>query len=496
MSSDKKAKVVLINPPFLSEQRYGDLKDFGPISEPLGIAYLAASLEKHNYPVSIIDSAVLRMDIPKIVQKLREEKPDLVGISILTTMYGIVKELVKAIKHEMPDCKIILGGAHVIALPKETLLDIKEADYACVGEGEHTIVELADFLSYRGDVSEIKGLVYRDEKGKVVFNQPREFERDLDKFPPPARHLLPMQEYRLTISRIKEEGYCPTLIIARGCPFDCSFCARTFGRSFRHHSIERIITEFKDLIDKYLINQINIEADNLTVNKDFLKSLCRTLIDEGINRRVQWTCASRVDTVDAEMLRLMKEAGCWEISYGIESGSQRLLDIINKGISIEQIEKTVALTKKIGISVRGFFMLGLPSETKEESWQTINFAKRLDPLWAQFTVTTPYPGTRLFNQLKKQGKIRTFDWNNYNTWAGWADRQEVPFIPEGRTINELKNLQKQAMISFYLRPKPILRFLKKVNSWKIFKRYFLSFWILVKNQFRIWITDNCQIKKC
>lgn len=496
MPANKKVKIILINPPFLLEQRYGDLKDFGPISEPLGIAYLAASLERHNYPVSIIDSAVLRMDIPEIVQKLKEEKPDLVGISILTTMYGVVKELVKAIRREIPDCKIILGGAHAIALPEETLLDIKEADYVCVGEGEHTIVELAEFLSGRGNISEIDGLVYRDERNRTIFNQPREFERDLDRLPPPARHLLPMEKYRLTISRIKEENYCPTLIIARGCPFNCSFCARTFGRSFRHHSIERIMSEFKELIDKYQIHQVNIEADNLTIDRDFLKSLCQALIDKRINEKVQWTCASRVDTVDEGMIQLMKDAGCWEISYGIESGSQRLLDIIDKGITIGQIERTVALTKKIGISVRGFFMLGLPSETKEESWQTINFAKKLDPLWAQFTVTTPYPGTRLFGQLKKRGKIRTFNWNNYNTWAGWANREEVPFIPEGRTIDELKNLQKQAMISFYFRPKPILRFLKRVNSWKVFKRYFLSAWVLIKNQLRIWITDTYQIKKC
>lgn len=345
------------------------------------------------------------------------------------------------------------------------------------------MVELADFLSRGGDISKIDGLVYRDKKNQLIFNLPRKFEMDLDKFPLPARHLLPMASYHLTASRVRDVGYCPTLIIARGCPFNCSFCSHPFGRSFRHHSVERIICELKELINNYKIRQVNFEADTLTADKDFLISLCKALVREGISKEVKWTCESRISTIDIEMLKAMKEAGCWQISYGIESGVQRLLDSINKGVNLEKIEEVVALTKKVGITIRGFFMLGLPTETIKESWQTINFAKKLDPLWAQFTVTVPYPGTSLFEQLKKKNQIRHFNWSYYNTWGGWSDK-DIPFVPRGRKPSELKKLQRQALVSFYLRPKIILRFLKQVKSFALFKNYFLGFFVLIKNKFR------------
>ena len=271
------------------------------------------------------------------------------------------------------------------------------------------------------------------------------------------------------------------MILARGCPFNCSFCSHPFGRTFRHHSINRIINELNELIDKYNINQVNFEADTLTVNKDFLVSLCQALIDKKINKKIQWTCESRIDTIDFEMLEIMKKAGCWQISYGVESGVQRLLDLINKGDKIKQIEEIFTMTKKVGITIRGFFMLGLPTETIEESWQTINFAKKLNPLWAQFTVTIPYPGTPLFEQLKKQGKIRTFDWDHYNTWAGWAEK-EIPFVPENREVKEIMNLQKKALIAFYLRPKTFFKFIKQINSIKEFNKYFYGFYILMKHK--------------
>lgn len=481
----KKIKITLINPPFSLKERYGkDLKKFGAVSEPLALAYLAANLEKYGYNVSIIDSPVLGLDVFKTAQIARQEEAQLIGITALTTMYGIVKKLSAALKKELPESKIIIGGVHATALPQETLLDIKEADYLCRGEGENTIVDLVDCLSTGKDVSQVDGLVFKDERGQIIFNKPRRFEMELDKFPPPARHLLPMSRYRLTVSRVKGENYCPTLIIARGCPFNCSFCSHPFGRTFRHHSVDRIINELNELIDKYQISQVNFEADTLTVNKEFLVSLCRALINSNINKRIKWTCTSRVDTVNEEVLRIMKQSGCWEISYGVESGVQRLLDLINKGETIKQIEDVFTITKKIGIAIRGFFMLGLPTETVEDSWQTINFAKKLDPLWAQFTVTIPYPGTPLFEQLKSAGKIRTFNWDAYNTWAGWAEK-EIPFVPENREAKEIMNLQKKALIVFYLRPKTFFKFLKQINSFKAFKKYFLGFLILIKHKLRL-----------
>jgi len=224
------------------------------------------------------------------------------------------------------------------------------------------------------------------------------------------------------------------------------------------------------LIKDYNISEFNIEADTLTANRDFILSLCQEIVKRGLSKKIRWTCASRMDMVDEELLKAMKQAGCWQISYGVESGVQRLLDLINKGEKLEDMEKAFTLTKKVGITIRGFFMLGLPTETYQESLQTINFAKKLDPLWAQFTITTPYPGTPMFNDLKEKGEIRSFNWDHYNTWGGGTEK-EVAYLPPGRSLEELKATQKKAVASFYLRPKVIFRFIKTIKSWAVLKKY-------------------------
>jgi len=472
-------KTLLINPPFFLEERYGkDLKHFGALSEPLGLAYLAANLELHNYSVKILDCPALNVGLKDIPKELEKNNYGLIGLTMLTPMFAKVKKTAKVIKENYPQVKIIVGGVHATALPKRTLEEIQDIDYVCIGEGENTIIELVQALEKKQDISQINGLAYKKENG-IVLTQPRELEKDMDIFPSPARHLLPMEKYQMTASRTKDSSFSPTLIVARGCPFNCLYCSHPMGKTFRHHSVERVIQEIENLVKEYNISEFNMEADNLTVDRNFIISLCQEMIKRNLNQKVRWTCESRMDTVDEELLKNMYEAGCWQISYGVESGVQRLLDLINKGEKIEDMEKAFAITKKIGITIRGFFMLGLPTETYQESIQTIEFAKKLDPLWAQFTITTPYPGTPMFEMLKEKGEIRTFNWEHYNTWAGWTEN-EIAFLPKGRTLKELKALQKRAIVSFYLRPKVFFRFIKSINSWSAFKKYLRGFLTLLK----------------
>lgn len=473
--------VVLINPPVSLEDRYGkDIKKFGAVSEPLGIAYVAGFLESMNVPVRIVDAPAIGVSIEDLVNNIIINKDTVIGITVLTPAFGVVATLCKNIKEKRPDCRIVLGGAHCTALPERTLIEIPEADVVCIGEGEQSMSEIvqADFHS---DIGNIKGICYR-KNNEIIKTEKRPFIKDLDTLPPPARHLLPMEKYHLTASRVSGEAYCPTIIVARGCPFSCTYCSRTFGRTFRAHSVNRIVDEVNSLITDYNISQINIEADTLTANKKFIKDLCTAFIKKGINNKIKWTCESRVDTVNKEILFLMKKAGCWQISYGVETGNQRLLDLINKSVSLEQIESVFKLTKKVGISIRGFFMLGLPTETRKESMATIEFAKKLDPLWAQFTITIPYPGTKMFNDLDAEGKIRTYDWTKYNTWSGWKGQKDIPFVAEGRTIEELSQLQKLALRRFYIRAKVIFRFLKAIKSFFDLKKYVFGFWILIKSK--------------
>ena len=475
--------VILVNPPLMLEDRYGkDMKRFGAVSEPLGLAYIAGYLESLKIPVRIIDSQAEGMTIADVVASILSGNEGIVGITLLTPYFRVVKALCRQIRRNGPDRTIILGGPHCTVLPERTLNEIPEADIVCIGEGEITLSEIAQ-ANDNSCLSTINGICFR-EGYTIVKTGIRPPIQDLDQIPPPARHLLPMKKYHLTASRVSGNSYCPTILVARGCPFSCTFCSRTFGRTFRAHSVGRILSEIQALIDAYRISQVNIEADTLTVNKTFIKALCNGLIESGISRQIRWTCESRVDTVDEDILSLMHQAGCWQISYGVETGSQHLLDSINKSISLKQIEQVFQLTKKAGMTIRGFFMLGLPGETPEESRATINFAKKLNPLWAQFTITVPYPGTKMYEELDRQGKIRTHNWESYNTWSGWQGSQEVPFIPDGRTVAELQALQKQALREFYLRPKVAVQFLKHVTSWKDLYKYFLGATVLVKSKFR------------
>lgn len=472
--------VILINPPMTLEDRYGkEMKQFGAVSEPMGLAYIAGYLEKVGLPVRIIDAPAEQMSADQVVANMLPDEDAIVGINILTTTFSVVKDLCRRIKRTVPRCMIVLGGPHSTVLPERTLEEIPEADIACIGEGELTMAAIAQCVD-DNDIKHIEGICYR-RNGEIFRNPDRPFIRNLDEIPPPARHLLPMDRYHLTASRVSGDTFCPTIIVARGCPFKCSYCSRTFGRTFRAHSIERIIEEIQDLIQTYQIRQINIEADTLTVKKTFLRDLCHAIIENGIQRKIKWTCESRVDTIDEDMLNLMRKAGCWQISYGVETGSQRLLNLINKGVTLTQVEQAFRLTKKAGISIRGFFMLGLPTETRQESFETIAFAKKIDPLWAQFTITVPYPGTQMFDELDRAGQIRTYDWRRYNTWSGWKGEEEIPFIPEGRTIQELVDLQKRALRAFYLRPSVIWKFFKTIRSPKDLEKYFNGFLVLLRS---------------
>jgi len=476
-----KHSVVLINPPFSLEDRYGkDMKQFGAVTEPLGLAYIAGYLVSKNISVRIIDAPAEKMSGDDIVKSILNQGEDIIGISMLTPSFGVVRDLCRKIRQTLKDCMIVLGGPHCTALPEQTLQEIPEADIVCIGEGEKTMAEIAE-KDKKSDFRSIKGICYRSGD-KIIRTEERSYIRELDTIPPPARHLLPMEQYHLTASRVEGDSYCPTIIVARGCPFSCTYCSRTFGRTFRAHSVKRIVEEIQALVDMYQISQINIEADTLTAKKKFITELCKALIDSGLSKKIKWTCESRVDTVDKEILRLMRKAGCWQISYGVETGSQRLLDLINKSVTLKQIEDTFKITKRAGITIRGFFMLGLPTETREESIATIEFAKKLDPLWAQFTITVPYPGTVMFDELDRAGQIKSYDWSSYNTWSGWKGDGEMPFIAEGRSIEELAGLQKMALRKFYLRLSVMVRFLLTVKSFHDFKKYFIGFRVLIKSR--------------
>lgn len=457
---------------------------FGPLNEPLGLAYIGATLEKCGHSVAILDAPARSMSIEEICSEIAG-KFDLIGVTMLTPMYSRSLEVIKAVKNEFPNIPVVVGGPHPTILPEETMTEIQEIDYIVIGEGEYTLRNLVDAIEKGIPLRSVPGIAYR-ENGQICKTPQAAMIENLDDIAIPARHLLPFNAYRMTRTRTRS-GHSFTVIVARGCPFNCAFCCQLFGRKVRQHSAERIMEEVRLLVDEYGATEINLEADTLTFNKDFVHDLCTGFIDSGLSKRIAWTCESRVDTVTYDMLKHMKEAGCWQISYGVETGTQRLLDLIKKGITLEQIENAFEQTKRVGIKIRAFFMLGLPTETREDSSRTIAFAQKLDAEWSQFTLFTPYPGSELYEMILRDGGLRSFRWTDYRTHGGWTEG-EISYVPEGRNPREMKELQKKAYRSVYLRPRVFLRRLREVDSLGKLFQYITGLIVLVKTYIKSIIT--------
>ena len=456
--------VLLVNPPFTLEDRYGKkLKIAGPLLPSLGLAYIAAVLEKDGHKVEILDAPALEMTSTEIAEHVRKGRYDAIGLTAQTPMYGRFVEALKAIKPVCGNVPIIAGGPHSSIMPAEILKENPELDYAIYGEGEVTICELMKVLDGRKKARDVRGIAYRQGKA-VKVTPPRPFVENLDDIPMPARHLLPMIRYRPAPSTYKRTPLLH-MITSRGCPFNCVYCSSRsiFGRIYRAHSPKRVADEMEELIEKYGAREIFFLDDIFTLNRKWAEAVCDEIIARGINKKVEWSCSTRVNTVDPEILAHMRKAGCWQIHYGMESGSQRLLNYIKKGITLEQSRNAATWSRQAGLEVRAYFMIGLPTETREETQQTIDFAKEVKPDYAKFSLTTPYPGTPLFDMANERGEIKSLSWSTYKTLGGFTD-DERPYIPKGRTSSDLKYMEKKAYREFYIRPSYVLWKLSRIRS--------------------------------
>ncbi len=215
-----------------------------------------------------------------------------------------------------------------------------------------------------------------------------------------------------------------------------------------------------------------IRDDTCTLNKKRTMELCDAIIKEGLNKNISWDAISRANLVDEELLKKMKEAGCWGMHFGVEGGTQKLIDSIKKDTTLEAIEKAFKLCRRIGINTRAYMMLGMPGSTRGDDLKTIEFAKKIDPDWAQFTICTPYPGTQMYDEQVKKGNVSN-DWDTFQTWGGFSETN-LPWVADGRTSDEIKELQRYALKSFYFRPKVIVRKMTNIDNLPILKKYVLG----------------------
>jgi len=433
-------KITLLNP---------RLRTWSPnVYVPLGLGYIAASLEQAGHEVEIIDLNVRRISDNKL--RKRVAAADMVGITGMITEYGTLLGLVDFVKTANTEAKVVLGGPLVTALPRK-LFQESTADFAVLGEGEKTIVSLVSALENGEDVGSINGIVFRAD-GEITVTEPAEPIADMDTIPFPARHLLDMKRYikdHFQSFGIKIRGFgrirSTNLLSSRGCPYSCTFCFKDmWGRQWRGRSPQSIIREMESLYETYRVNGFFFNDDTFVLDRERVLEFCRQLIEKRL--RIVWYCNGRVNLMTEEMLRAMYEAGCRGIAYGIESGNQRILDSMKKNETLDQVREVVAWTKKAGIHVTGYFMLGMLGETRDTIRETMAFARELQLDFHGFSLTTPIPGTELYDSALEAGLI-----SEGRTDIGEWSLHTNANLTQNCTDDELVGFSSEAFREFYLR---------------------------------------------
>jgi radical SAM superfamily enzyme YgiQ (UPF0313 family) len=452
-------KVHLINPPSPGEfgftregrcmQKEGVWTTTWP---PISLTQTAAVLRRRGHEVRVNDCSVEGVDSERLKKILLDFQPDLLVMNSTTPSLNFDLTIPPLAKSVLPEVKVAAFGIHVGTLPEETFSQAPELDYIVRGEPEFTIADLADGLEKRRSPAEIQGLSYR-ENGAVLHGPARGFFPNLDEMPYPAWDLIQLNHYRLPFSGRR----FLMVTTARGCPYDCIYCVAQsyYGRKIRARKPVNIVNELVYLRDHYGVSDFFFWSESFTIIKAAIKELCREIIRRNLD--VRWVCNSRVDNVDEELLQLMKQAGCWMISYGIESGEQAVLDAIKKDITLDQVRHAIRLTRKVGFQIAGHFVLGLPGETPASLRKTYDFACSLDLDYAQFYCASPWPGSEFYTMAKREGWLGSSNWDDYE-----QDKSILNY--PGLSAEQITRFRDWATRRFYLRPKIIWRTMRRIKS--------------------------------
>jgi len=456
-------KILLINPP-----RFNELSGNNPaiiesergFNPPLGLLYIASYLLAHSkHEVCVLDSQVEELDYLQLETRIKEINPDIVGITAMSLTMLDVLETIKIVRGIKKDTKIILGGPHVNIYPEETL-QLTKADVIVLGEGEKTFTDIIPFLDNKQMLKQIKGLVFYYD-GAIYNTGLAPFIENLDALPFPARHLTPYKKYS---SLLAHKGLVTSMITSRGCPFVCTFCNRPhLGKLFRARSPENVVDEM-EACSKMGISEFLIYDDNFNIDGQRVMLICDEIIKRHLD--VTWSVRAHVNTVTKNMLEVMKRAGCQAIHYGIESGNERLLKIIKKNITKERVCEVFKMTKKIGIKTLAYFMIGLPTETKEDIEETFSFMREVNPDYVHLTTLVLFPATEIYQDALGRGLIEQDVWRNF---ALNPTKEFVPPRWKGYFSNqELESFLVKGYKAFYLRPQYIARRLLNISDYSQF----------------------------
>ena len=466
--------VLIINPPWpgkgfgtRSQNRIIKHRSDKYLQYPIFLAYCAAQLKQAGHEVHYIDSVIQDLDLRQTIERAKAENPDVIFMETTTPSIEADYQNLKALK-EATAAKIMVGGPHATYFHKEVIEECPAIDVVIRHEFDTKIAEVVSNLDRLESQS---GISYRN--GSVVKDKgDGEFSDDLDAIPFPDRDVIPWNWY---LEAWYSRQPFMNLMTSRGCPYQCAFCLwpqSMYGHKQRFRSVDNVIAEIQNLVDRYGLREINIDDGTFTTRKNRVIDFCQQLRDQHL--KIVWTCNGRVDNLDDEMLSEMKASGCKMIRLGIESGSQKVLDKIKKGLTLKQIEDGVSLVKKHGIQALGGFMFGFPYDSKETVDETIAFAKKISPDQVQFSISMCYPGTSLYEFAKENDLLLAKSFKEFDMTHG----------PVVKTMDmnreDLENILARAYREFYFRPRYIFQTLFNINNLDEVKRVLRSMQSLLK----------------
>lgn len=432
-----------------------------PALMPMALGYLGAVLRERGHEVVLRDQAAATLPNESVLAEIDRVRPDLVGISVLTGAWHTVVLLVRELRARRPDLRIVMGNTHA-GVFADRILQEGLTDFVVHGEGEATLPALVEALETGGSLSDVAGISFLED-GRVHRTPDRPPIEDLDTLPFPAWDLLDLTAWRYQkIPMVNLRSHPVPLMASRGCSHTCSFCSQDkVVRRFRKRRVERVVDEIAYMVDRFGFRAFGFNDSYFPWSDEVATEFCDRLRRQPWHRDVRWVTETRVDRVNDDMMAAMKAAGLHAIFYGFESGNPEVLDSLGKGTTVEQGREAVRIAHRHGVLVIGFFMIGIPGESREAVEDTVRFAVDTGVDIAKFAITVPYPGSKLFEQVKHR-EFSLDECDQFTSWFDWTGRSERPlWAPEGLDGRELVGLQRRAMMRFYGRPSYVLGALRK-----------------------------------